>query len=184
MAYHDIDEILMEQELVPVAFKTEAKWLGHLDPGSASPDLPEGARLDIPFWMVVNLHHQDAIEVFAPKQYSQSRRNALIAEATSVNLNEWSSYYYRLGLRLENYLLDVGLMQVLQQAFIDRYRNILDLSQHSMEEDATDATRRLDSLEKKPVAEFRMWKRNEHGRMSAASIVSQGRKRKAERSND
>ena len=48
MSFLDIDEILNEEERIPVTFKGEAMALGHLDSNVESEHLPQGSRVEIP----------------------------------------------------------------------------------------------------------------------------------------
>ena len=50
--YFSLDDILATQERVPCLVEKDLKDVGFLDPGSESPDLATGTKLELPFWMV------------------------------------------------------------------------------------------------------------------------------------
>ena len=53
--YYDLDNILMEQELVPLSFKYDAFRLGFLHRTSDGEDLRAGQRVELPLWLVNSL---------------------------------------------------------------------------------------------------------------------------------
>lgn len=66
----------------------------------ASSDLiREKSRLEIPFWLAEMLALNDIVTPSLPRPYSQRVRNALDADAKSVQLRTLSNWWYALGVR-------------------------------------------------------------------------------------
>ena len=82
--YFDIDEILAEEERVPVKFAAGAYRLGHLDASSATEDIQPDQTMDLPVWLALPLKLNLYIQVDLPKNYSSKVRHATVANGICV----------------------------------------------------------------------------------------------------
>ena len=97
---------------------------GYLDPSTGSKDLLPGTKLELPLWVAKFLagHRKRLATVELPKQYGNSQRQILEADATVVDLQKLGPNYYRLGLQLmgfqfyENWDVSKSLMMVISSS--------------------------------------------------------------------
>ena len=81
--YWNIDDILAEEDPVPVVFKTDAKNLAHLEGvaggapgkkkignGGVGSTLKSGTKVEIPMWLGIALAQRDICELRNPKYLS------------------------------------------------------------------------------------------------------------------
>ena len=119
-SYWDLSSIVCESFKLPCHFKIDAPGLGHLagQGVSTTPALsaasdklqaPEeddpslirlGTRLELPFWMAEYLTLHDFIDISFPRPYAARVRNALAADARSVQLRGLGAWWYAVGSRL------------------------------------------------------------------------------------
>lgn len=124
--YYSIDEILLEEEHIPVIFHKGVTGAGQaLDPSSDEVDLAAGSKLEIPFWMTVVLVPNKHVSVRLPRFYGERIRRELQADASCVSLRECSQYYYELGGRLVPMVKDRTLSNFLLATFRSRYKEVL-----------------------------------------------------------
>lgn len=62
--------------------------------------IKEKTKLELPFWLVELLALNDIVTPSLPRPYSQRVRNALNADANSVQLRSQSNWWYAVGMRL------------------------------------------------------------------------------------
>jgi hypothetical protein len=202
MAYYSIDDILTEQETVPVQMTTDIIKLGHLDPNTDNPDLPAKTKIELPMWLVgaVTRENQKMLngrpgnglplfDVKVPKVFTKPYCEALNADATVVNLAEWNEHFYEFGMRFAKLRSDPSsgdLTITLQDCFNARYRRVMDASQNAISEDTSELTKSYDQLEKALFLaghvsdrEYTDWKRRRADKISTAmSLESARRKRR------
>ena len=73
--YWSIDDILAEEELIPVVFKKEQNSLGHLTllnrtakakKSATSQSIPEGLKVDLPVWLATLMATRGIVELMRP----------------------------------------------------------------------------------------------------------------------
>ncbi|WOK94704.1 DNA replication complex GINS protein PSF3 [Canna indica] len=69
--YYDVDDILMEDEPIAVAFQVGAQGVGLLDPGAETNSIEKGAKLELPFWLAHELHLRQAVSISVPACFNQ-----------------------------------------------------------------------------------------------------------------
>lgn len=185
--YFSIDDILATNERVPCRFEVAVNKLGFLDPSSESPDIAQGTKLDLPFWLAQSLHRQRIISVDMPKIYREAYREILNADANVVDLHKMGPYFYQFGLHLLGFQHPEAedISRMLSETFRNRFRKLMDASQNSLEEDATSLTACLDrteiaifSLGHKSLLDFKQWQARELKKIATADLVVNHRKRK------
>ena len=75
---------------------------GYLDSSSINEHLQPGAKLDLPFWMARALcsRKRHIVSVDTPKNYRDSYREILTADANVVDLHKLGPFYYCFGTHL------------------------------------------------------------------------------------
>mmetsp|Transcript_11247 Transcript_11247/g.12748 ORF Transcript_11247/g.12748 Transcript_11247/m.12748 type:complete len:194 (-) Transcript_11247:1122-1703(-) len=149
--YYGIDDILSEEDQIPVTFNTDAFNLGFLDSTSDSPELGKGAQVELPCWLADILAQRNFVKIKMPKHYTKKYRTYLLADPTVVNLRDKSSFYYDTGIRLCKFFRSSAeasiLVSTCLKAFSFRYRSILDRCLSSRNEDNTSYTNMLTHTE-------------------------------------
>eukprot|EP00899_Mesostigma_viride_P014432 jgi/Mesvir1/22990/Mv05684-RA.1 len=167
--YYDLDAILVEDERLPVIFRTGATSVGRaLDPSCDDDDLHEGSKVELPFWMVPFLAARDMVEVKLPKFYNESLKRSLQASAGSVNLREKSPYFYSFSLRIEPIVMDADFAAFVATTFKNRYSTLIS-NAHSVTDASLKRHRKLMTMEeleifeagRKSMAAFRQWNRGD-----------------------
>jgi hypothetical protein len=94
-SYYDIDEILAEEELIPVKNNINFAYLAHLDPeythgGNVGKEaknyLAEGTRFKMPLWSIQTWCQKGYLNLQLPKHYGKRARERLDADPVSVDL--------------------------------------------------------------------------------------------------
>ncbi|KAJ4457465.1 putative 40S ribosomal protein S17-B [Paratrimastix pyriformis] len=124
MSYYDLDEILAEEQVIPVQFKREAADLGHLDPSSLEDRLAKDARVELPLWMGKSLLEHNIARVGNPKHLAADFQSMVTAAPTHVNLSP-HPYYYEVGCQMARLTRERGLVPYLVRSFADRFQMIL-----------------------------------------------------------
>jgi hypothetical protein len=62
--------------------------------------LPEGSKVEIPFWLAERMVKRGILTIDLPKFYGPEYRGKLKAGPTAVALSDWSPSYYHLGVKL------------------------------------------------------------------------------------
>ena len=188
-SYYDIDDILAEDEAINCTFLTDAVDCGYLDPSCPNTDLAQGAEVDLPIWLAKPLTQRGDVRVHVPKYLGEKHRKHIRASPAAVNLREKSLYFYKIGTaiaQLVNRNEAREVEDVLRVAFGgERYRQILDESMNSRDEDTTEFTRKLTHLEKElfekgllGASDFYSWKNRSAGLLRCASLLDVSRKRR------
>jgi len=94
--YYDLDNILSEEEKIPVSFLYPAWQLGFLDPGSGEEDLKRGAKVEVSVWLGKELQKNKYISLETPKLYGPKMRGALNADSQIISLHS-TPFFYHLG---------------------------------------------------------------------------------------
>ena len=126
MSRLDLDRILSEEERIPCVFDSNgASGLGFLDVTNDHMDLFGGARVELPLWMALALARKRMVTMELPKHYQKKMRDSIDAGAESINLKEFSPYFYEVGVEIAN-LVDSDLKDTLRVAFTsERYRRLM-----------------------------------------------------------
>ena len=145
----DINSILSEEERIPCTFGHTSLKLGHLDASAEDNDISEGTQVDIPMWLGEVFQSKSVVAINPPKHFGKKMRDEMRAGAASVNLREFSYYFFDVGLHLAHISRDDILRDTLMKAFTgDRYRA---LTVHSLtpgtNEDASEYSQSLTSSE-------------------------------------
>ena len=128
--YLDFDSILCEEERIPCKFLLDAAHLGHLHPTVTEEYLPKETELELPLWLAASFNDRNMVEIQLPKHYRTRMRDAISAGAGSIDLREYSFYFYDVGLRLSQILRDDDLLRTLRRAFCGE--RFSDLCVHSL----------------------------------------------------
>ena len=125
-SFLDIDTLLSEEERLPCIFSTDCPTLGHLDKNNADEQvLPKGSKVELPLWLAEFLANKGMVEIEIPKHYGPKMRDQLNS-SSNINLREYSTYYFDVGLRLSQLTKDTDLLRTLRTTFCgDRYRQLL-----------------------------------------------------------
>eukprot|EP01039_Chlorochromonas_danica_P003972 gene3973-4346_t len=180
--YLDIDTLLCEEERIPCVFRLEVPGLGFLDPNNDSSTLPAGARVELPLWMARTLTEKRMVTMELPKHFDRKMRDNIAAGALSLNLKEYSNYYYEVGMQIANTMKDMDLKDTLRIAFTgDRYREVMVHALTSTEQDTGELLNILTSKEGDLYAagvrsseEMTRWRQQRH-LLRPSSLI--GRKR-------
>lgn len=122
----DIDLILSEEERLPCIFLVEAAEMGHLDSSIKERNLPAGSRVELQHWLGEALSDKDMVRMEHPKHFGNKMRDEMRAGAGSVNLRDFSHYFFDVGLRLCGATKDVDLGRTLRAAFLgERYKRLM-----------------------------------------------------------
>jgi len=164
---------------VPVVFNTDSYQLGFIDSGTATEDLSEGTKADVPFWLGSVLHSNTLVTLDYPKVYTKLMGN-LKQDPMSVSFAS-SPYYYYVALEissLTNGFDNSKMLETLQGALAERYKTILDRSQNLRSSDSTDFTRKLTRSEKNlfeagynGAAEIEKWKGGRADKLTVSAIL-------------
>lgn len=193
MSYYDIDDIMAEEQAVPCQFQNNIIKLGHFDPHGTNPDLVKGSKMKLPLWMTKHLKEKKFVEVSFPKVYTLSYRQALTADSTVINLFDWNPFYFDFGMSFVKLVAASDedarpVSQALLDAFGERYRRVMDYSQNAVDEDTTELTKNLDTLERKLFEagniadkEFTKWRRRRLMKISTATAIDAAARKRQRR---
>jgi GINS complex subunit 3 len=126
MSYLDIDQILSEEERIPSTFLMAGPGLGHLDISIDSEDLPSQTRIELPLWLALELRKKHFVTLELPKHFERRMRDEILAGAESINLKEFSYYFFEVGSNLAIETGNEDLKTTLQIAFAgERFRSLM-----------------------------------------------------------
>ncbi|CAO1620027.1 unnamed protein product [Parajaminaea phylloscopi] len=161
-SYWDISDILADSCRIPCTFNLDVpnlsllrgdapvdQYMTDATPASSQQSL-EGAapvadvirdksRLELPFWLAEMLALNDIVTPSLPKPYSQRVRNALDADAKSVQLRTQSTWWYALGIRMAALYREgtpgstrahSALLELLSATYVARLPPIYSAAQH------------------------------------------------------
>ncbi|CAO3611696.1 unnamed protein product [Cunninghamella blakesleeana] len=150
--YYDIDSILAEHTRIPCVLQRHIDAEANLSGDGA--DLPRGSRVELPFWLSKALaqltleDNETIISIELPKSFGIRVRNALDASPTSVDYRLLCPFYYVFGHKLLDLLVVPELAPVLENAFKQRLRAIMDYSQSGVSSMGQEFLQKLDETEK------------------------------------
>ncbi|KAK8487242.1 hypothetical protein V6N13_062729 [Hibiscus sabdariffa] len=122
--YYNIDDILAEEEFVPVVFHKAANGVV-IDPSSETNSVEQGAKVELPLWLAQELYLRQAISISVPACFSQRTRLEIQADAACVDLKSRSPYFYEFGCKIAPLVGDKTIEILLLSAFKIRYKEIL-----------------------------------------------------------
>uniref|UniRef100_A0A1J3D2H5 DNA replication complex GINS protein PSF3 n=1 Tax=Noccaea caerulescens TaxID=107243 RepID=A0A1J3D2H5_NOCCA len=122
--YFDIDDILIEEEFVPVVFHKAANGVT-IDPSAETNCVEQGSKVEVPFWLAQELHSRQAVSINLPACFNQKTRLEVQADAACVDLRSRCPYFYEFGCKLEPLVTDRTLGILLSTAFKIRYKETL-----------------------------------------------------------
>uniref|UniRef100_A0A7C8ZEM5 Uncharacterized protein n=1 Tax=Opuntia streptacantha TaxID=393608 RepID=A0A7C8ZEM5_OPUST len=123
--YYDIDDILAEEEFIPVVFQKAATGVGLLDPSSETNNVEQGAKIELPFWLAHELYARQALTMSNPPCFNQTTRKEIQADAASVDLRSRCQYFYELGCKIAPLVGDRTIGSFLLYSFTNRYKEVL-----------------------------------------------------------
>ncbi|XP_057536938.1 DNA replication complex GINS protein PSF3-like [Amaranthus tricolor] len=123
--YYGIDDILAEEELIPVVFQKAATGVGLLDPSSETNNIEQGAKVELPFWLAHELHTRQAVVMNIPPCFNQMTRKEILADPASVDLRGRCQYFYELGCKITPLVGDKTIGSFLLYALKNRYKEVL-----------------------------------------------------------
>uniref|UniRef100_A0A6N2NCY4 Uncharacterized protein n=1 Tax=Salix viminalis TaxID=40686 RepID=A0A6N2NCY4_SALVM len=178
--YNEIDDILAEEEFVPVVFQKAINGV-KIDESTEKGYIEQGSKTELPFWLARELHMRQAVSISVPACFNQKTRLEIQADAACVDLRSRCPYFYEFGSKLAP-LCDKTIGLLLPYAFRIRYKEILHKA-HTIAFAAaskfpTLLTREETSLyeaAQSSMAAFKKWRAG-GPRLQRASIL--GRKRK------
>lgn len=187
-SYFSIDDILASQQKVPTQFESTVYNLGFLNPSANEKNLEPGLKMELPFWLAKALGSgsRHIVKASLPKQYRRTQREILSAEAKVVDLYKAGPYYYGMGVKLLCFRLESReLSKSLLEAFLNRFRQLMDNAQNSSESDTYSLTSKLDEVERvlfhvgqRAMQQMEQWERGRSRKISSSLMVQAGRKRK------
>ncbi|KAL9351841.1 hypothetical protein Peur_054521 [Populus x canadensis] len=178
--YNEIDDILAEEEFVPVVFQKAINGV-KIDESTEKGHVEQGSKTELPFWLARELHMRQAVSISVPACFNQKTRLEIQADAACVDLRSRCPYFYEFGCKLAP-LCDKTIGLLLPYAFRIRYKEILHKAHTTAFATAskflTHLTREETSLyeaAQSSMAAFKKWRMG-GPRLQRASIL--GRKRK------
>uniref|UniRef100_UPI00358E84CB DNA replication complex GINS protein PSF3 n=1 Tax=Myxine glutinosa TaxID=7769 RepID=UPI00358E84CB len=187
-SYFSVDDILMSHDKVPCVVHKAIPKLGFLDKGSDDENIPEGKRLELPLWLARELHgSQNIVSVNIPKVYKERWRTILNADPNVVDLHKLGPHYYSFGAQLCNFSIPGSddILSALVQAFVGRFRKIMDSSLNAYNSDTSTLVQGLDQMERvlfaagqKSLNDFQHWEKGGAIQIRPSALIENMRKRK------
>ncbi|CAI9112933.1 OLC1v1013444C2 [Oldenlandia corymbosa var. corymbosa] len=69
--YYEIDDVLAEDEIVPVVFQQAADGVGLLDSSDDTNKVEAGSRVELPFWLARDLHLRGVVSIDVPPYFKK-----------------------------------------------------------------------------------------------------------------
>ncbi|XP_060580053.1 DNA replication complex GINS protein PSF3-like [Ruditapes philippinarum] len=187
--YYDLNDILSTNEKLPCKIEMPIYRLGYLDSSSTSEHLNPGTKIELPYWMARSLcsRKRHMVSVELPKNYRESYREILTADASVVDLHKLGPFYYSFGTHLLKFELpdSPDVAKILVKAFQARFRKVMDSSQNAYNEDTTKLTEKLDESERLlfkagqlGLNDFMRWETRQTEKLTTSEMVKNHRKRK------
>ncbi|XP_060596559.1 DNA replication complex GINS protein PSF3-like [Ruditapes philippinarum] len=187
--YYDLNDILSTNEKLPCKIEMPIYRLGYLDSSSTSDHLNPGTKIELPYWMARSLcsRKRHMVSVELPKNYRESYREILTADASVVDLHKLGPFYYSFGTHLLKFELpdSPDVAKILVKAFQARFRKVMDSSQNAYNEDTTKLTEKLDESERLlfkagqlGLNDFMRWETRQTEKLTTSEMVKNHRKRK------
>ncbi|KAH8496897.1 hypothetical protein H0E87_019578 [Populus deltoides] len=97
--YNEIDDILAEEEFVPVVFQKAINGV-KIDESTEKGHVEQGSKTELPFWLARELHMRQAVSISVPACFNQKTRLEIQADAACVDLRSRCPYFYEFGCKL------------------------------------------------------------------------------------
>lgn len=192
--YYDINDILGEEERVPIVFDTPALDIGYLVEGTQGDDVEMGTKVELPYWLAEHLAAKKCASFETPLYYNLKFRNSIMADTENADLRNFCQVYYHLGMRIAPWLADGNdrdereLADDLVGIMTKRFRSIMDHSQNSQNVDNTDFTNRLSGTELQlywegyaSAGDFLKWKHSQKQHIGHSWLVDLHGRRRSKR---
>uniref|UniRef100_K3W7Q5 Uncharacterized protein n=1 Tax=Globisporangium ultimum (strain ATCC 200006 / CBS 805.95 / DAOM BR144) TaxID=431595 RepID=K3W7Q5_GLOUD len=187
--YFDINDILAGDERLKCTFATDAIDCAYLDPSCVGEDLKQGTAVELPMWLAEPLAGRGDVALEVPHYLTKRFRRMIKAGPSSVNLRDFTAYFYEVGQHLLPLVDEESgkeIEEILRLSFGgERYRDILNNSMNSLDEDTTEFTRKLTEEEKKLFQagvrdsnDFIQWKGRKAEVITTAAVVERSTKRR------
>ncbi|KDP40548.1 hypothetical protein JCGZ_24547 [Jatropha curcas] len=121
--YYDIDDILAEEEFLPVVFHKAVNGV-KIDESTERGYVEQGTKVELPFWLARELHLRQSVSMSVPACFNQKTRLEIQADAACVDLKSRCPYFYEFGCKLAP-LCDKTIGLLLSYAFRTRYKEVL-----------------------------------------------------------
>lgn len=129
--YYSVSSLLAEETYVPVRLVHGCTGVGCIiDPSSDRPDLPPGARLDLPLWMVPLMAGRNMVQADLPVFYGNKMRRKMKAGAGCEDLRVRCPHYYAVATQLHaamqaSMTADEDFPAFVLNTFRKRYKELL-----------------------------------------------------------
>uniref|UniRef100_A0A7S1M342 DNA replication complex GINS protein PSF3 N-terminal domain-containing protein n=1 Tax=Alexandrium catenella TaxID=2925 RepID=A0A7S1M342_ALECA len=122
--FWDVDEILAEQEEVTIRPVHDVVGGGLLYSTTMGlrPDLAEGAKVQVPFWLAQGFARRNTADIELPTMYGQAAQEDLQRDPTVCRLGMRSRYYFEVGVRLASLMRDQTLCDDLMNGLLARWQ--------------------------------------------------------------
>ena len=189
--YLSLPDIMAQGQKVTCKFIVNCYGLGFIDPSGDSTDVAEGTKLELPLWMAKVLKNRGVIEIEVPKSYSETFREQIEADATTLDFHRHGPNYYTFGKHLIAMSVKsaYSIAQSMVDAFRQRFHKIFDYAlntstdtqQQYLDFQATLDNEELSLLKlgRNARSEYKEWESRTNYRLTASKIVTSLNKRKA-----
>mmetsp|Transcript_144962 Transcript_144962/g.205152 ORF Transcript_144962/g.205152 Transcript_144962/m.205152 type:complete len:206 (+) Transcript_144962:47-664(+) len=129
--YWGIEEILAEEQDVVIKSYHDIASGGILYPctGAGKPrDLKEGAKVTVPYWLAQKLVRRNCVDLDMPAIFDEGILETLKTDPAVCRLGEKSSHYFEIGMKLAFLMKNERLKDILMNAYITRYHDLMSLS--------------------------------------------------------
>ncbi|KAL6291092.1 hypothetical protein ACE6H2_008602 [Prunus campanulata] len=123
-SYYDIDDILVEEQRVPVVFQQAVNGVD-IDPSAETHCVEPGSKVELPYWLAHELHLRKVAKMKVPACFNQRTKLELGADGASVDLRSRCLYFYEFGCKIAPLVGDRDMGSFLLSAFRTRYQKIL-----------------------------------------------------------
>ncbi|TQD75987.1 hypothetical protein C1H46_038474 [Malus baccata] len=97
--YYDIDDIIMEQQLVPVVFQKAVNGV-EIDPSAETDYVEAGSKVELPLWLAYELHLKQVVKMKVPACFNHRTKLELGADGAAVDLRSRCLYFYEFGCKI------------------------------------------------------------------------------------
>ncbi|KAL6280644.1 hypothetical protein ACE6H2_017525 [Prunus campanulata] len=98
-SYYDIDDILVEEQRVPVVFQQAVNGVD-IDPSAETHCVEPGSKVELPYWLAHELHLRKVAKMKVPACFNQRTKLELGADGASVDLRSRCLYFYEFGCKI------------------------------------------------------------------------------------
>ncbi|ONI24612.1 hypothetical protein PRUPE_2G249700 [Prunus persica] len=123
-SYYDIDDILVEEQRVPVVFQQAVNGVD-IDPSAETHCVEPGSKVELPYWLAHELHLRKVAKMKVPACFNQRTKLELGADGASVDLRSRCLYFYEFGCKIAPLVGDRDMGSFLLSAFRTRYQKIV-----------------------------------------------------------